>query len=228
MPLPVLHSYTGYAVYRLAGKEKAADFKLAALCILLANLADFDFIPGILTGHAGRFHHGAAHSFGAALICGLGAAFALKLWKKRGFLKTFFLSSICYASHIILDVMNRPEEKIPIFWPFSSSRLSFGADTLHSLQAAPSPEAAQTGLTQFMSIIWGPETLHRLIEETLCIVTTLAVFLIYSELKKHALLVQKRHVAEQMKHAPAILLPPAGLFKESQRRAAVLYAEKSA
>jgi membrane-bound metal-dependent hydrolase YbcI (DUF457 family) len=125
MSLPILHSFAGYTVYRFSRRqEDQPDWKVAAYCVVLANAADLDFVPGILIQNAGQFHHGVSHSFGAAFICGLFAALIAKIWKKRAVLQSFILTTSAYATHIILDYINDCHTGMLLLWPLSGHRFA--------------------------------------------------------------------------------------------------------
>lgn len=92
------------------------------VAVVLGNLADIDFLPGILLGNPNQFHHGISHSLGAALVVGL--IFAVYYWlRSHRFFAPFFFATILYASHIVLDsfsVDTRPPFGVPMFWPLSA------------------------------------------------------------------------------------------------------------
>lgn len=68
MPFPIIHSFAGYSIYKLSAKSNSdPSWKLLVLSIFLANLADLDFLPGVLSGNALRFHHHSTHSLAACL-----------------------------------------------------------------------------------------------------------------------------------------------------------------
>jgi membrane-bound metal-dependent hydrolase YbcI (DUF457 family) len=155
MPFPVLHSFAGYSVSRLASPSRhLPDWKVMAGCVFLANLADLDFIPGLIAGQGDLHHHGISHSFGAAFLVALAIAAVLKAWKKTGFLKSFWVGFLAYVTHILLDFYNGSWKGMPLFWPLSGLRFSspvtflsvgeiapldqggFGAFVRHFLQAA--------------------------------------------------------------------------------------------
>jgi hypothetical protein len=82
-----------------------------------AIAADFDFIPGILMGNPGRFHHAQSHSVSFAVLAGLGAG----LIATESRLRWALLVGLGYASHLILDLLTFDDsvpQGIPIFWPF--------------------------------------------------------------------------------------------------------------
>ncbi|MBN1688137.1 MAG: metal-dependent hydrolase [Candidatus Omnitrophica bacterium] len=69
MPLPVIHSFAGYSVYCFAKqKDRKTRWPYLLFFVLLAALADFDFLPGLFIQQAARFHRGPSHSLAAAFI----------------------------------------------------------------------------------------------------------------------------------------------------------------
>src|SRR5690349_15131691 len=116
MPLPVVHSFAGYSLYRASvWKKGQSHWKTALGIMVMANLADLDFVPGLLLGKPNLFHRSFSHSFGAALVCGLGAAAVSALYRKGSFYRTFFLATAAYASHIVLDFFTGTTHEM--FWP---------------------------------------------------------------------------------------------------------------
>ncbi len=119
MPLPVLHSFAGYAIYRAAKTpEEENGWKLALYCIALANLADFDFIPGILLNDPNLCHRGISHSLGAAFVFSFLAAAYTRWRRKKEVFKVFWISLAAYYSHVVLDFFGGTNRPIPLFWPF--------------------------------------------------------------------------------------------------------------
>jgi inner membrane protein len=122
MASPVGHGLVGYAVYRATGGAGREDRRtLLWLCVFLAIVPDFDFIPGIFWGQPALYHRGVSHSLGVACALSFGAAviYSLQrgtLWADWG---RFFLA---YASHLLLDLFGpdrRPPYGLPLFWPLS-------------------------------------------------------------------------------------------------------------
>ena len=181
MSLPLLHSFAGYSIYRLSKQDDESNWKLALSCIVLANAADLDFVPGILIGRANQFHHCAAHSLGAAVICGLLVSFAEKVWKKRATLKTFLVVTAAYASHVILDYFNDLHEGIPVFWPLTNARFPV---TLTILAPKTWDPMTNGGITSFVHYVASVNSLKRLVSEIIIISVTLLLFALYGELKK--------------------------------------------
>jgi len=121
MPTPVGHSLMGAIVFQ-GTRQSKSRWKRLLVYLLVANLADFDFIPGILIGKPNYFHHGPSHSLGAALL--VGAIFSsIYYWKrKEKFGLNFLVFSGLYFSHIFVDYFavdtNYPFGE-PLFWPLS-------------------------------------------------------------------------------------------------------------
>lgn len=92
------------------------------LCVALANLADLDFVPGLLLGTPDRFHHGASHSLGAALLAGVLTA----LWRRRqarGWRLALWVFGL-YLSHVLIDWMSLDSVApigVPLFWPLADT-----------------------------------------------------------------------------------------------------------
>ncbi|MBD3289337.1 hypothetical protein GF337_11090 [candidate division KSB1 bacterium] len=123
MPTPVGHSLAGYFVFS-AIKKPERNFKWTELvaAVIIANLPDADFIPGMLAGNPNKFHHGITHSIGFAVIVGLLAGIVYFSIRKKHF---FFYSAfffLCYSSHLLLDYLGA-DTRAPfgeqLFWPIS-------------------------------------------------------------------------------------------------------------
>ena len=123
MPTPVAHGLAGAILYTLArpqapGRERVG-FALAAFSGLAADL---DFLPGLLLGDPGRFHHGASHSVGAAVLFGLVVAALAPTGCFGSYSQRAWMFAGLYASHLLLDffaVDTTPPYGEPLFWPFS-------------------------------------------------------------------------------------------------------------
>jgi membrane-bound metal-dependent hydrolase YbcI (DUF457 family) len=73
MATPIGHLLAGAAIGTLMSRRYNLP---GAIFIggLAAVAADFDFIPGILIGNPGRFHHAQSHSITFAVLAGVLAA----------------------------------------------------------------------------------------------------------------------------------------------------------
>ena len=99
-----------------------STYKSLAVAMVLTNLADADFVPGLLSGNPNRFHHGLTHSVGASLIVGFLFAGYFFCCQRR-FLAPFIFATAGYFSHVVLDffaVDTSMPRGIPALWPFSS------------------------------------------------------------------------------------------------------------
>ncbi len=129
MPTPVGHSLAGLAVWASRNKEKSIPddnwLTWAILCVMVANLADFDFLvwTGDGLAYSDIYHHGYTHSVGFALF--IGSITALWGWL-RGYVhwvKASIVVTLSYGSHIVSDLFNfdgYPVNGIglPALWPF--------------------------------------------------------------------------------------------------------------
>lgn len=128
MPSPIGHSLAGCAIYAGTNDNYTISWKTLFLYILVANLPDFDFIPGFLLGAPNSFHRGVSHSLGFAFLFGivLGLLVARNTTTRR-FFKNMIIFSGLYFSHIFLDLFSM-DTSIPIgeklFWPVSNEYFS--------------------------------------------------------------------------------------------------------
>src|SRR5688500_4075005 len=100
MATPVGHSLAGYAVYRsCAARESLRPMHALLLCIVMANLPDVDFLPGILAGRPALYHQGITHSLAAALLVPLAAAGLISLGDVS-FPRVLALCLASYTSHL--------------------------------------------------------------------------------------------------------------------------------
>ncbi len=132
MPSPVGHSLAGLALAALASfrgrdpewrRTLCRYWKPAAAGILLANLPDIDYLPGLLTGDFNAFHHVYTHSLGWILLTSAGlAALAFGLGHSRPG-RWFVFPFVLQLSHLVMDMLTddgRPPFGILFLWPFRS------------------------------------------------------------------------------------------------------------
>ena len=125
MPSPVGHLIAGYAVHSVM-RERITEkngYVLAAV-LFSALAADLDFLPGIMVGAPGRFHHGVSHSLGAALLYGIGIWGILRCSKVKDAFQLAILFATVYASHVILDYLAADTGApfgVPLWWPLSNT-----------------------------------------------------------------------------------------------------------
>ncbi|OVE73706.1 hypothetical protein BVX93_01000 [bacterium B13(2017)] len=121
MSLPVGHSLAGYIFYDY---KPLLFFNRAwhsfLFIVMLSNLPDIDFLPGLIVGEPNLYHHGISHSLGAALVVGIIFGFIFK--KKTNFFTVFFFTSSIYYSHVLIDFFTEDLRKpigIMLFWPLN-------------------------------------------------------------------------------------------------------------
>jgi len=116
----------GYILYSSlpTDKQTNADYswRELAVFILLANFPDIDFLPGFFFGNPNKFHHGVTHSIGFALLIGALFGFIFYLRSKQNFNKYFFIFTLVYSSHLLMDFFGK-DTRFPfgeqLFWPIS-------------------------------------------------------------------------------------------------------------
>lgn len=126
MPTPLAHA--GFALAAALAGRVGAPPRVVAL-VVLANLADLDFLPGLVTGDAVAFHHGVTHSLLFALLAG--ALFA------RGAGIAPSLAVVVALSHPVLDWLTGERGAdvarygVALWWPWPARYMSgvhvFGA-----------------------------------------------------------------------------------------------------
>jgi inner membrane protein len=128
MPSPVAHSLMGYIIYLLSTMRASSRKGLLFLVfILVANIPDIDFLPGILMGDIRRFHHGITHSILFSIYFGLLISSVCYLKRIERFNRAFTLAFALYFSHILLDYfVLSPGRGVPFFWPFSAEKFMIG------------------------------------------------------------------------------------------------------
>jgi inner membrane protein len=119
---PIGHALAGYAIYTACGSSREGKQRnLIVLIIIVALLADFDLILGIVMGRPALFHQGITHSLGFALLVSVVIA---GLYYGRG-MSFPFIVAVCffaYLSHLVIDFFG-PDARlpygIPLLWPMS-------------------------------------------------------------------------------------------------------------
>ena len=118
MPSPLVHSFAGAALAPAAATRQARITVIGAL-IVAANAADFDFIPGLLVGDSGRYHHGPAHSLVAAAVVGLIGAWIGRRIQLPSPGRFGVVMALAFATHLALDMMSIGKEVrhgVPAFY----------------------------------------------------------------------------------------------------------------
>ena len=181
MPLPILHSFAGYSLYRLAEpKKRKRSWLIVIVCVFIANLADLDFIPGFFVGQGTLFHRSFSHSIGAALFVGLSFAFISVVMARVSFGRIFLLCTGVYFSHALLDFLSGPGAEIPILWPFVSTPMS----TPFALyaQTDPSIHSVATVRDLFLWFLM-PQTMHVIFYEMAIVFSICALSALFEDSK---------------------------------------------
>ncbi len=126
MALPFGHisaGYLGYEAVRPAGPHRPA---LLLGAIALANAADFDFLPGLVIGHADAYHRGVTHTLAAVVVIALAVAAAGGIAGacRATVLRAAGWAAAVYASHLVLDyvtVCAVPPSGGRFLWPLSDA-----------------------------------------------------------------------------------------------------------
>jgi membrane-bound metal-dependent hydrolase YbcI (DUF457 family) len=117
MPSPLGHTIAGLAVAELFQYREG---RVRRQAVLMANVADLDMLPGVLTRrHPDATHGRVSHSFGAAIVAGVLAGGSAKA-RGRRFGPRFLQAVAAYGSHVALDYFGKePEDGLPVWWPVS-------------------------------------------------------------------------------------------------------------
>jgi len=125
MATPVGHSLAGWFLYRAleqTGDRSELNLRQIRIgfCILMANLPDIDYLPGLILGNPHAFHHGPTHSL-AFLLCAwvLGFLVGPNLGWTRA--RAAWLAGLCVLSHLVMDCLTSDMKApygIPLLWPW--------------------------------------------------------------------------------------------------------------
>lgn len=128
MPTSVAHILGGYAALEAgaAPKPRRGMFFLF-LVLIVANLPDLDFLPGLLLGNEGLFHRGATHSILAAVV--VAGALGAALGPRFGGARTVAgWALMAYGSHLVLDlVVPDPSGRgggVALLWPILDAEIA--------------------------------------------------------------------------------------------------------
>lgn len=135
MPSPVAHSLLGLSVglvfhwprgALLNGWFQTLSRHRAALlgAMVVANLPDIDYVPGMLTGDLNAFHHGYTHTLGWIVLVGGGIWLCWRSAQdKMGWREAIFLF-VCLLSHLLADMLTDDGSfpyGIMFFWPLTDT-----------------------------------------------------------------------------------------------------------
>jgi membrane-bound metal-dependent hydrolase YbcI (DUF457 family) len=121
MPSPIGHLLAGAAVYAGGTKPDTRSTALLVIALVGSIVPDLDFLPGILIGDLGEFHHGISHSFAFATLFGAVIFVLAHAMDKTLAHRASAYAVLAYSSHVILDFVNvnMGTRGVPLLWPFS-------------------------------------------------------------------------------------------------------------
>lgn len=127
MASPYGHTLVGLSLFNLWFSQTPSapkkDWLVMGLVVVGASFPDLDFIPGLILGQGGRFHHGYSHSLGvvvgvslsAGILCGLIQS-GISFFKISGFVFALGLS------HLLMDFFTEAPKGFPLFWPLTEAK----------------------------------------------------------------------------------------------------------
>ncbi len=127
MSSPIAHSLAGLGIGFLSWRKvfkTTLTWKAVLFCVVVANLPDFDVIPGIFAGDINLYHHDYTHTFLFAFIVSL-VVFAAGA-KNR--MKWAYMAFLLVLSHFLIDYITidrSPPIGLPLLWPFSDIRFKW-------------------------------------------------------------------------------------------------------
>jgi inner membrane protein len=94
------------------------------LCIVMGNLPDLDFIPGLLLGKLNAFHHGWTHSFVGVSLMVIPVLLVWKFFDRSIGIREAIGALVIANCHPLMDWLcadESPPYGMPLFWPFSDA-----------------------------------------------------------------------------------------------------------
>lgn len=119
MPSPIAHSVSGYVLAKFlkSGRNRPSLHLEMFYAVFVAVVADFDFIPQLLTQV--DFHRGLTHTLIFALSFSLIVSLFISKSSQYSYQKIFWFTLILYSSHLLLDLFTQGGEGMQILWPFT-------------------------------------------------------------------------------------------------------------
>ena len=97
---------------------------LILFVIVIANLPDIDYVPGVLTGDINAYHHGYTHTLGWVFVVSCGLWLCRRAWVDTAGWTLFALVLAVMTSHLLADIVTADGSfpyGIMIFWPISDT-----------------------------------------------------------------------------------------------------------
>ena len=134
MPSPVGHGMIGLSIGLLYAWPRGARIQRMTetlkqqrvplfLAVLLANLPDVDYVPGILTGDLNAYHHQYTHTLGWVLLVTGGVWLIWRAWRPETGMREAVFVFACLMSHLVADWFTDDGAYpfgIMLWWPFSA------------------------------------------------------------------------------------------------------------
>lgn len=123
MSSPIGHTFISFGLYYLfIGKAQRvfSEWRMLLFTLIIGNLPDVDFIPGILMGNMNMFHEAYSHTVGFALMIGFLIWFFGSLLKFKNSKQLGFFSFALIFIHVFTDTFNvdsRNPVGVMLFWP---------------------------------------------------------------------------------------------------------------
>lgn len=127
MSSPIAHSLAGLSIGFLSWRKvfkSSLTWKSVLFCVVMANLPDFDVIPGVFAGNINLYHHDYTHTLlfaFAVFLCVLAVS-------RRNSLKWASMSLILVLSHFAIDYITIDRSLpigLPLLRPFSEIRFKW-------------------------------------------------------------------------------------------------------
>ena len=122
MPSPIAHAASGYVLGKLLPSPQSSLPKsnhnfLVFYAVFVAIVADFDFVPQLITG--AKFHRGFTHSLPFAFIFSVIVALLIVWARKVNYWSIFKFTFLIYGSHLLLDYFTKGGQGMQLFLPFT-------------------------------------------------------------------------------------------------------------
>ena len=140
MCTPIGHSLAGLAVC-FYQKRVTVNMRLVLITLLLANLADLDFIFGWVSGNPNQYHHRWTHSLFFILSIAIIVCAGLRLMRRPHYFKRGIYVGAVLGSHIVLDFFTRDRSfpyGVQLFWPVSNEFIISPVTVFHDVSKASS------------------------------------------------------------------------------------------
>lgn len=135
MPSPLGHSLLGVCLAVWVGfraligpgllEGVRTRWKWFVAALVLANLPDIDYIPGLFYGDWNLFHHDYTHTAGWCLLVSAGGSLLLHAFRPGTPFSWHLLLWVAPLSHILLDVCSEDHSTprgVMLLWPMTEAR----------------------------------------------------------------------------------------------------------